>query len=97
MLVLSAATGTMESDDDAPLLRRTFESGDGLQAGQFHLLHARWATNDGESDLELSDEGSQVEQEIRKASSVKSSFSQEPPLQCSESLSDILEPQPYTS
>lgn len=84
----------MESDDDAPLLTRAVGIGGGLQAGEFHLLHARWATNDDRSDCELSDEENQVEQEIRKASSVKSSLSQEPPLQCSQSLSDILAPVP---
>ena len=83
----------MESDDDAPLLTRASESGDALQPGEFNSLLARWATNDSDSE-QNGGEGDQVEPmwNNRRASSVKSGVSQEPPLQCSDSLSQVLEP-----
>ena len=83
-----------DDNDDAPLLSRAFDGGDGLRAGEFQLLHAKWATNDDQSDCEKSCEWSEVEEEssFRRASSVKSSLSQEPELQCSQSLSQILGP-----
>ena len=81
-------------DDDAPLLSRAFEGGDRLKAGEFNLLHANWVTNDDEGDCEKSSEWDEGEEEssYRRASSVKSSLSQEPELQCSQSLSQVLGP-----
>ena len=83
-----------DDNDDVPLLSRAFDGGDGLRAGEFQLLLAKWATNDDQSDCEKSCEWSEVEEEssFRRASSVKSSLSQEPELQCSQSLSQILGP-----
>ena len=80
-----------DNDDDAPLLSRVLG---GLRAGEFQLIFANWATNNDQSDCENSHEWSEVEDEysFRRASSVKSSLSQEPELQCSQPLSQILGP-----
>lgn len=72
--------------DDVPLLNVcTTESEEGLRAGEFHYLHGIWFHDDNDSEPIF-------DEQMQRASSLKSNLSQEPPLQSSEPLSQITEP-----
>ena len=83
--------------DDVPLLTSPQETPEtevekGLPAGEFQYpayLHGVWHDDD---DSQKNDSEPMFDEQIQRASSLKSNISQEPPFQSSQSLSQISEP-----
>ena len=81
----------METDDIPLLTLSEVESGEGLEAGGFRYLHGIWV-GDYEVAEQNCDSTPIFDDQMQRASSLKSNLSQEPVFESSQPLSQILEP-----